>query len=289
MLPIIVSLTPLFAWGISDYTASRLSAKENPGAINLSFSLGSIVTALILMAYFGVPEFTVPIVLRHLASVIIVNLAFLVFLKAFSYGFVGIVAVISNAYALVTVLGSALFLGVSINERQWVAMTAVLFGIGLLSYVRNPKSHPDSHKLLMSILLSLLAMVGFGLGFMMFDIAATQEWHANFIVMQSMNLLVGPLILLYFTGWKKAEAIKAMKSVARHKVIYIGAVIASLGTIGLYGGIELTGNAAIPTVFAAGGPLVTALLAYYFDKERMSLRKWAGAIVVVAGIIALRV
>ena len=246
-----------------------------------------MVVAILLMLRYGLPEFTPANLLQHAVSVILVNGAFLLFLKAFSYGQIGIVAVIANSYALVTVLGSALFLGVDITSQQWLAMAVVLFGIGLLSYVRDPKNHPDGHKIIMSVIFSLLAMVGFGLGFMMFDVASTQEWHANFVVMQTMNIIAGPAILLVWTRGKGVLA--AIRSVANYKVIWFGSVIASIGTLGLYGGIELTGNAAIPALFATGGPLVTSLLAFYFDKERMPLRKWAGALIVVAGIIALKV
>ncbi len=163
MLPIIVSLTPMFAWGIGDYTASRLSDKEHPAAVNLYFTIANIAMAALLALCFGMPTFTAANLLQHLLSVILVNAAFLLFLKAFSYGLIGIAAVISNSYALVTVLGSALFLGVEITSRQWIAMVVVLFGIGLLSYVRDPKNHPDGHKIVMTVVFSLLAMIGFGL------------------------------------------------------------------------------------------------------------------------------
>lgn len=287
MLLLVVSLIPLFAWGVSDYTASRLSDKEHPAAVNLYFTVSNVILAVMLVVLFGVPMFTATNLLQHLLSVILVNAAFLLFMKAFSYGQVGIVAVIANSYALVTVLGSALFLGVDITYQQWIAMSVVLFGIGLLSYVRDPKNHPDGHKIVMSVLFALLAMVGFGLGFLMFDVASTQQWHANFVVAQTVNILIGPLILIAWTRGR--GVVKELRSVAKHKIIWLGAAVASIGSAGLYAGIELSGNAAIPSLFATGGPLVTSLLAFYIDKERMPARKWCGVMIVIIGIILLKV
>jgi len=177
MTGVLLSLIPLFAWGISDFSASKLS-KLHPVVINLTFSMVSLVHTSVVVLIFGLPDVSVEILLPHLAASTILSIAFILFVRAYSTGAVGVVTPIGNSYAVVTALVSAAFLGVVIAPVGWFAMFVVVAGIGLLTYKKDGKrSHTDFKN---SVILSLLAMTLFGVGFTFFGIASTQNWHNDF-------------------------------------------------------------------------------------------------------------
>ena len=281
MLGILFSLLPLFGWGSSDYVSSILSKKAQPATVNLAFFAITTVPVMLFCSLYGWPEVSVKILFSFFVVELILTAGFMTMIKAFSTGATGIVAPISNAYAIITLILAVIFLGVSVNLLQVLSIFTVMAGIGLLTYKKQLISNTARRK---GELYALLAMVLFGFGFAGFDIVSTQEWYQNTILFQLVGLTVA--ILVYFVTIKK-DNINEVVKVSKMPITILGGLSASVGTLGLFIAIQNTNNIAIPASIAAASPLITIALSRRFDKEHLSLHQYIGAVVVVLGIVLL--
>ena len=140
------------------------------------------VAAFVLI--FGFDDVTYKILVLHFTAAIVLNYAIIMLLKDFSVGAVCVVAPVANAYAIVTVIGSVIFLNLSLTLTSWLAVLITIVGITLLTYKKDGlRSVKDFKK---SIVFSVASMIAYGMGFVLFDLAiADQRWHQGFIVFQS--------------------------------------------------------------------------------------------------------
>lgn len=281
MSGVLLSLLPLFAWGLSDFSAAKLS-KSHPAAVNFLFSATGLLHVAVVLLFLGAPEISFRTVLPHFIGAVILSFGFIAFVKAYSHGAVGVVTPIANSYAVVTAVISTLFLGIAISLLGWAAIAVVLAGIVLLTYEKSP--HHNFEEFNKSVRFSVAALLLFGIGFTFFDIASTQAWYQNFALFQIVHTPVAAVLFLMLVKKDKA---KNITQVMRSPWAYIGFTIGTVGTIGLFAAVEVTGNATIPAVVSAASPLVTSYLAYFLSHERLSALQRTGSIVVVTGIILL--
>lgn len=282
MIGILFSLFPLFGYGIADYVTSRLSNNHNPAIVNFFMVAAGGGPLMIFCLFFGAPNINLKFVLSFFVVSLIFSLGFILLVKAFSNGATGIVAPISNSYALVTLLIAITLLGVETELSQAFAVVGIVIGIALLTYEKkNKRANIEIDK---SIVYALLAMLFFGVGFASFDVVATQAWYQNTIMFEATGLIISFLLLLI---WPIKEKIESTKAIFRLRSAYIGSTIAAIGGGGLFIAIANIDNVSIPAAIAAASPLVTIWLARVYDKEHLSLHQYAGALFVVVSVVIL--
>lgn len=281
MLGIIYSLIPLTGWGISDYMASKMSKQAHPAAINLFYFFVAGIPTLIFSSFFGLPEFSVWVMVQFIIVSAILSVGYIAMLKAFSSGDTGVVAPIANAYAIVTLALAVLFLDANITWQQAMAVLVVVAGISLLSYHKSSVNRRDSKK---TVFYAVVALVFFGVGFASFDVIATQQWYQNVFLFGLAEFIV---TLPIFLVWLKKDRVSELKKLTNKPMFYVGCFVGGLGTIGLFLALESIDDITIPAAIAAASPLVTVLLARLFDKERLVPWQYVGAVVSVSGIVLL--
>lgn len=284
MLGILFSLIPLVGWGTADYIASKFSKKLDPATINLFFSVGSLIISLLVCSLLGFPEFTASALLKYLVISLALTGGFLSMVKAFSIGATGVVAPIANAYAVLTAIISVAILGEEIKLSGAIAIIVIIAGLTLLTYKKDPNHNKKDFEL--SVKFSVLALVLFGVGFAMFDVASTQEWYQNNMLFQLVTVFVAISI---YSLWLKKDRVVKLKQAAKIPLLHLGAVFGGLGAAGLFLAIDNVDNIAIPAVVAAAAPLMTAFLAYKFDKEHLTIIQRFATIVIVSGIVLLSI
>ncbi|MCA9328416.1 EamA family transporter, partial [Candidatus Saccharibacteria bacterium] len=199
-------------------------------------------------------------------------------------GATGIVAPISNSYAILTAFLSALLLGHKLSLLGYLAVVVIVLGIALLTYRKDPAHNKKDFQY--SVNFSLMALVFFGVGFILFDLASNQHWYQNNMFFQ----LVGGLnALLIYILWVKKDLIVQAKQIASDPLLYVGSTIATAGTIGFFAALANVENVAVPAAIAAASPLVTAFLAYFFDKEHLTILQRFATFVIVGGIVLISV
>lgn len=282
MTGILFSLIPLFAWGAGDYIASKLSKKVNGFSLSFFFSLVGWAAVMPIAVFMGASQPSAEQVLKFLIGSVGVNAGFILMLRGFTNGPAGIVAPIANAYAIVTALVSWIVFDQNLTILSGLGIAIVVSGITLVSYAKPTKGEFKNERV--ALVSSLLALVCFGIGFSFFGQAATGEWYENSLWFQTINIIVGGCILLLLQRKGKVES---LKKIARFRMSYIGGSLGSLGALGLFVALGSIDRVAVPAAIAAAAPSVTALLAYIFEKEHLTLLQRSATVVIISGIVVL--
>ena len=284
MIGIAYSLLPLVAWGSGDYIASKLSKRIDSYTLSFFFSVIGWLAVAPLAIAMGAEFPTFDQITKFFIGSIGVNAGFIFMVKGFQNGPAGIVAPIANAYAIITAVSSWLIFGQSLSILSVLGIGVVVSGIALVSYAKPLKGEfKNEHIALVS---SLLALVCFGLGFTFFGEAATGKWYENSLAFQSINVLVGAAIWVVL---QKHDKVTSIKKIARMKISYIGGSLGSIGAAGLFIALESIDEIAVPAAVAAAAPLVTAILAYVFDKEHLTVLQRFSTFIIVSGIVILAI
>lgn len=284
VIGVLLSLVTLIAWGAGDYIASKSTKHVSGYSISFFFSLvGWLVVGPAILSR-GVPNFEVRDIVLFLLSSVCINVGFLLMLRGFKNGPTGLVAPIANAYAIMTALCGLLLFGESIAARDVVGIAVVITGIATVSYTKPKKGEFKNRNIAISS--AVLSLLIFGVGFTLFGEAATGKWYENSVVFQTLNLFMGLLILVIF---QKKRKIAEFRKAAKYKLNYIGGACGSVGAMALFGSLGYFDSVAVPAAIAAAAPLVTALLAYKFDHEHLTLLQRFGTLVIVSGIVFLNI
>lgn len=279
---VLLSLIPLFSWGISDYGAAKMS-KHHPVAVSACTSLLGTSWALALIAWKGLPSIGAKELAFAIGAAVFINLAFILLVKAYSVGAVGVVTPIANSYAVVVALLSMIISKTVLPLQSWVAMVIVIGGLALLTHKKDEAHSKKAFD--SSVYFSLLAFLFFGIGFFFFDLGSSQAWYHNFSLFQLVNLPFAWL-LVAFAG-PKENKLSRIRSIFRSKWLYAPGFIGTFGAVALFLAIEKLDGATIPAAIGAGSPLVTSLIAFYFDNEKLSAIQRGGAVLAVFGIVLL--
>ena len=284
MIGVLYSLVPLIAWGTGDYIASKLSKNVNSFVLGFFFSAVGWVAIAPLAIVLGAKMPASEQVVKFLIGSLGVNIGFVLMVRGFQNGPTGIVAPISNAYAIVTAVLSWLLFDQNLSGKSIFGILVVILGIVFVSYAKPKKGEFKNER--KALLSSLFALLFFGIGFTFFGEAATGKWYENSFTFQTINLLVGSVMLLLFV---KEKRLSLILSLARKKRVYIGGPLGSIGALGLFLALDTIDTVAIPAAIAAAAPLVTALLAYAIDKEHLTYLQRLATLVIVSGIILLAI
>jgi len=120
----------------------------------------------------------------------------------------------------------------------------------------------------------------------MFDIVSTQKWYQNNMMFQIAAFTVAVAIYII---WTKKDMVKQLSKATKFPLLYLGSLFGGLGAIGLFAAFDQVDNVAIPAAVAAAAPLMTAFLAYKYDKEHLTILQRFSTFVIVSGIVLLAV
>ncbi len=286
---LIATLAGLFvalAWGTTDWLTARSSRHYDTLEINFAVQTISLVWAGIIFAFSGLHVDDGVQVFRIALSSALIVIAYLAFIKALSSGVLGIVVPLGNIYPLFTIVLSLVFLSTHIKLVQLIAMLGITLGAALLAYEKNVKKIPfkEMHK---ETGLALMAAVIWGVGFFVLNPVVGQvSWQTITIISEPTAFILSFLLLV---ATRRQQTTAAIKRSWQAKMPLLVGLLGTAGMISLYFGSTRAGSVLIPTVLAAAAPLVTSLFGALFEGERLGVLKRVGAVVVVAGIVALNI
>jgi drug/metabolite transporter (DMT)-like permease len=278
---VLLAVIPLVMWGAGDYIAAKMSRKMSPFATNFAYSLYGLLLPLVVCFWYGFPSVTALTLAKFALVSCLLTAGFLSMVKGFSSGATGLIAPIANAYALITFIVSFLFFHESVKLVQLPAALLIIFGICLVSY---HEEHRKNKVVLYSIGFGLVAMLLFGVGFALFATITTYRWYQNQLLLSVVSTFTAPLLLYKY---EKKVSRKNIAKILTNKLSILGGFVGSFGTLGLFAAIGHGGGVVVVATITSAAPLFTALLAYKFDHEHLSIRQRFGTILVVGGVIAL--
>jgi drug/metabolite transporter (DMT)-like permease len=272
---LIYSLASAFSWGLSDFLGG-LQSRRLPvlGVLAVSQPAGLIMIAIVI-AVIGAD----PISADKLAIAFLAGAASLgglgAFYAAMAMGTVSVVAPIA-AVGVVVPVAVGLAEGEAPAAIQLAGLIPAMAGVVILSYEENPEHAGVARR---SIVLAILAGLGFGIFFTGIDAAAADR--------------PGWAILAVRVGG--VTTVAAALLVARPSLDGVSAAVPVLVAIGLF---DVLANAlfavastkGVLPVVAVGGsmyPAFTVALAHGVLGERLAPVQWGGVALALAGVLMI--
>jgi drug/metabolite transporter (DMT)-like permease len=272
LLALAISLASAFSWGVSDFLGGletrRLSVL---GVLAVSQPAG-LILALLLIPLFGADSIP-PEKLAIAAAAGAASLGGLAaFYAAMAMGTVSVVAPIA-ALGVVVPVAVGLARGEEPATVQLAGLVVAIVGVVILSYEEDPE-HSDVAR--RSIVLAILAGLGFGIFFTGIDAAAAdQPGWAIVAVRVGGVMTVAAALLVARPSFEGVGAATPVLVVIGAFDILANALFAVASTKGL-----------LPVVAVGGSmyPAFTIALAHGVLGERLATVQWAGVVLALAGV-----
>lgn len=277
MLALAISLASAFSWGVSDFLGG-VQSRRLPvlGVLAVSQPAGLILIALIIPLTGADPISADKLIVAFLAGA--ASLGGLgAFYAAMAMGTVSVVAPIA-ALGVVVPVAVGLAVGEAPAPIQLAGLVPAMAGVVILSYEDDPAHVRVVRR---SIVLAIVAGLGFGVFFTGLDLAAADR--------------PGWAILAVRVGG--VTTVAAALLVARPRLDAVPAAAPVLITIGAF---DVLANAlfavastkGVLPVVAVGGsmyPAFTVALAHGVLGERLARVQWAGVVLALAGVVMIAV
>ncbi|HET7673835.1 MAG TPA: DMT family transporter [Candidatus Saccharimonadales bacterium] len=279
-------IAAMLGWGSSDWLAARSSKRYGTFETNLAVqSPGLLIMALVLLFYHQtLPSW--PVMSQIFLIGLMFTTAYLLMIKAFATGSVGIVAPLTNTFPLTTLILVIAFGNNVFSALQILAMLLIVVGVIFLAYQKNVNNIPLKvlHK---ETFLALASAVIWGTSFFISDnVIRETSWQ---VIMATINSTMVFFALLLIAWTARGKVIRSIKNVSKNKQGIASGVILTTGSITFYATAQKTGSVVIPAVIASSSPLLASMLSAIYDKEQLSVLKRIGALIVVSGIIILNI
>ena len=272
MAPLIISLASAFSWGVSDFLGG-LTSRRLPvlGVLAVSQPAGLVLIGILVVLFGADPISADKLAIAALAGAASLG-ALWAFYAAMAMGTVSVVAPIASLGVVVPV-AVGLARGDAPTAIQLVGLVPAIAGVVILGYEENPEHAGVARR---SIVLAILAGLGFGIFFTGLDLAAADRpgWAV-------MAVRVGGLVTV---------AIALL--ISRPRLTAVSGSIAVLLTIGFFDALAnalfaVASTKGVLPVVAVGGsmyPAFTIALAHGVLGERLARIQWAGVVLALLGV-----
>jgi len=275
LLGFAISLASSFSWGISDFLGGQQS-RRLPVLTVLAISqpIGLILIGLTILLFGADPISADKLVIAALAGAASLG-GLWAFYAAMAMGTVSVVAPIASLGVMVPVV-VGLAKGDSPATIQLIGLAPAIAGVVVLGYEEQPGRAGVARR---SVILAVLAGLGFGIFFTALDLAATDR--------------PGWAILAVRVGGVSAVALALL--VSRPRLSLASGSIAALIAIGVFdvlanGLFAVASTKGVLPVVAVGGsmyPAFTIALAYIVLGERLARIQWTGVALALLGVVLI--
>lgn len=284
MQALTLGLTAAICWGIHDLLIRYVS--RTIGIVESLLSVlifGAIVWFGISLIYADFSNVNLNSALLSAAAGVAFSIGCIGHYNAFSKGPIRIVAPIIGCFSVVSFIIAALA-GSAISSMQWLAVIALVAGIGLIarqSKSEQDKAEPYDQKTILAW--CVMAMLGFSATFAFGQAASTQsDPILSGLITRCITVLI--VATIFFTrprnrlpSFPSARQLSVLATMGVLDATALGSVL----TAGIFPRAEYASAAS--SIFG----LVTVLLAWLFLKEKINLVQWAGILVIFTSIAYL--
>ncbi len=273
MVASIYALVSSIIWGTADYLGGRLTRTRSSLAVTGGSQPFGLIAALISVALFGSWTYSSQVAISGIAAGALGLTGLLAFYTALATGRMGIVSPISSTGVIIP-FGIGILSGDSPHPIQLVGVIVTIAGVILASGPEVSGGAP-----IRPVLLAVYASFSFGICVYFMSTGGAVNAGMTVVTMritQVTIMLTVALILRSRGGLQRSDipmlvAIGATDAIAN--VIY--AVAAGMGML------------SIVSVLGSLFPVVTVLLAWIFDKERLLAVQYVGIGIAICGVAAI--
>jgi drug/metabolite transporter (DMT)-like permease len=272
LLALAISLASAASWGVSDFLGG-LTSRRLPvlGVLAVSQPAGLLLIGIVILIFGADPISADKLAIAALAGAASLG-GLWAFYAAMAMGTVSVVAPIASLGVVVPV-AVGLARGDAPAAIQLVGLVPAIAGVVILSYEENTEHSSVARR---SIVLAILAGLGFGIFFTGLDVAAADR--------------PGWAVLAVRVGGVATVAVALL--ISRPRLAAVSGSIAVLLTIGFFdvlanGLFAVASTKGVLPVVAVGGsmyPAFTIALAHGVLGERLARIQWAGVALALVGV-----
>lgn len=281
-VPLWLSLASLdmTCWGVGQVVVKRATDRVGAGTMVLLASLLDGAGYFVLFLAFGGPFAASAATYAFAALSGITGMAgYILYYEALLRGNVSVIATITAASPIVTILGAMAFLEEIPTLLQGIGMALLVASVLILSY----EPFGQAWKIPVAVVLSVAILLLWGVWGLFTKVAVEDPglgpWNL-LLFYTAANLAMGPP----YYAWRRARGPRPDSS---PRAIGLGAL--GLGTL-FTGIVALTfalsvGPASLTTAVSGSAPVVTAIVAFAFLKERPTPRRIGALALFLPGIV----
>ncbi len=277
MMEILPALGALVFFGAS--SALTKDAVNKAGRYK-AIVYGYLLTVGLLWAgalLFGlIPQFPQGFLLQYLAQIAVGTVAVIAFFKAIEHGSSSIIAVLGESYVIIVIAAGVYMFGESIGGLELAGAVLVLAASALVSLGNSRKLTLEPGVAYMAI-----AVVCWGYYYSLIKVfvSAMGPYGASLVLESGIMLLV----LAYYLARGRDLSLPIESS---RLSVFLRGLVVFAATICYSFSVQSIG-AGLTSAIGAGGPIVTAVMAYFMFGEKLDVRKYAGIVLVVLGLIMI--
>ncbi|MFH1199502.1 MAG: DMT family transporter [Candidatus Micrarchaeota archaeon] len=279
-LGILLALSSALGWGVADSLSFKASHENGPAtALFYSIAIGAVAYGVAVL--FGPPiSLSFPLLAVISVAAVFFTVANAAFFVAMREGEASVVSPLNATFALPVLVLSAVFLGERLTPIQLVFCLCIIAGAVLVSFKWSTLSKQlGSARTVKGVKLSLLSALGYGVCYTLIKPAVTATSGA--FVFLCFMLLGLPFYYVFLRSRSGAEpGLCKPWPVVAMSLAYTAAQITFGESVRL---IPASLAASVSSAF----PLIVAVIAYFFFRERLEFNQYAGILLIVAGVAGL--
>lgn len=276
MTAILLGGVAAICWAVHDVAVRHISQSVTVLASMMTVLIfGAIFQFFVLLGFGGIEPLPIHTTLYAILSGICFFVAAISLFAAFQRGPVRLVAPIIASYPVLSV-AIAMWRGKEVTPGQWLAVAAIGLGVAVVS-ARASEEDSSFPRFGPTIVLSLLATVGFAMTFALGQFASEQASEGSVsLVARLAAVLVLALVtlLLRASVWPGLRALPILCFIGALDAIALRSVIAA-------GGLP---DAQYASVVASMFGLLSIILAWLILKEKMNALQWLGCLMAFTGV-----
>ena len=265
-------------WGAADYHAGNLSKKFRPTAVLAVTQIIGLIFGIILATASGAWDAQAlgsqGYLLPGIAAGFCGYIGLICLYRALATGRMGVVSPISAMSGLVPVFYAIFFLDERFSQIVTIGVVLALLGAFMASGPEVSQGLP-----LKTVLLALGAALGFGCALAFMAEGSQSSALMTMVAMRAATLIVSVVILVRLRGTG------GMGKADLPLLIFIG--VADFSANLILGVATTKGLVSLANVLGALYPIMTALLAFIFLRERLHKVQYAGIISAVLGVAVI--
>ena len=265
-------------WGAADYHAGNLSKKFRPTAVLAVTQIIGLIFGIILATVSGAWDAQAlgsqGYLLPGIAAGFCGYIGLICLYRALATGRMGVVSPISAMSGLVPVFYAIFFLDERFSQIVTIGVVLALLGAFMASGPEVSQGLP-----LKPVMLALGAALGFGCALAFMAEGSQSSALMTMVAMRAATLIVSVVILVRLRGTG------GMGKADLPLLIFIG--VADFSANLILGVATTKGLVSLANVLGALYPIMTALLAFIFLRERLHKVQYAGIISAVLGVAVI--
>ena len=281
ILPLFLSIIPMFCWGTMDFLSGRLSRKENPLVGVFIVHILSILISLPLLIFNQLNLSNLPAF--FLISVLPL-LSWVLFMKAAKMTDISVIGPVSRTDLLASSSLGIIFLGESVTMFKILGILLVFAGGVMISFDWSKLKELKKVEFMRGVPWAFLGAMCLGTQlFFMAPMSRNSDWFSVSLIIRS---IVALYLFLMLAGKKQTGEI--LKSKIPMKLMFAIAFVDVIA-LGVYNFAVTTFEVSFVSVIASCAALVTIILARIILKEKLHRLQQVGAVLIIAGIIGLQI